>query len=707
MANPVNLLMVDHDHNNASDVAALLEDLPVTIEVVTSSKAALSALGAMDALPALCIVDANMPQQDGYQLLNRLFSQERYLPLPVLLLIDNLSDAKQQLHQVIMSAVDVLSKPLSPAKLRDIVQCYVQLAEYRQALRAIDEQAKEDFWESASEGVIGVGPDGDIRFINAVASRLLCARPTELVGTYVESLFEEPNRAVASKWASHPITTMCAKGNALQVEKGEFWCADGKTITIKFAAIPMSHVDGIEIIIAFKTLKLDSDKQKKPNVSRQVDGLTGLPLRPQLKQQLTVLLNKASEHQRTCAVLMIDLDHFKNINQSLGFELGDQLLVALVQRIRSCLRRNDVLGRIGGDEFIVISSRLATPEDAGVVAQKIIGRISEAFLLGGHEIFTSASVGVATYPNCGDDADSLMKHAEVAATRAKGLGRNHYQFFTVGMNSQRLKRMQLEHDVRQALERDELTIEYQPMIAGHSLILAGFTAEVVWHHHSATLRGTELYQIIEDASVSQAFCRWLWDSAMATMAQAEFCDGQTQPSPWCGLPLIPAQLYSESFWVWVDEQLLHHRLQANNILLQLPESVILSRHREWEPVLKRLREKGFDLALADFGAGYAPLSLLKRIPLSIIQIGEGLLEAPLLDIDIAMLDSVISLAHRLGLKVWAHRIENAAQWQFLRDSGCDFLGGSLIAEPMNFELSETLDRFVDALNQQCARLDAR
>ena len=673
------ILVADDTEDNRMFIETMLEDLDVEVVQVESGAQALEKLKEIE--PILFILDSDMPEMDGYQVLNQMMTDEAIRHTPVLLLTANLSDRQQSLHKTLLAVTDHLSKPVSANKLVEKVEMFLELDDYRLAIKTLHED-EEKVLETMHEGLMGIDVKGRIRYANSSALRVLRTDATRLIGTYLESIFQDPIHTVCSAWDDHPVPKVCREGNILQVEKSDFWRADGTRAKVKFAAVPVSEMKDLELVFAFRELTGGRESKSKLSKLTNIDHLTGLPSRIRLEENLDHAIERAKKQHAHLAVIFLDLDHFKNINESLGHDMGDRIIKDVAGRLKQCVRQSDTIARMAGDEFSIILEGIDNPKDAGNAAQKMLDCLRVPFLIDGHEIFTGCSIGIATYPNCGDDTRTLLKNADSAAYRAKALGRNNYQYYTAEMNRQILDRIEIEHDLHHALERDEFILDYSPIVEVASNSMTGFEVSIRWRHpRRGLLEEDSFLPVAEDCGLIVPIGEWLINEACRQIYESSLVEDK-KDYKLC-LRVSPGHIVKPQFASWLYQRVEQYEMKGENLLIELCETVTMNRQQNCIDVLNDLHTMNVSLALAEFGMGYAPIALLRQVPLDVIKLPESIvsrLQISQVDRTIAL--GLIEMVHNLGLKVWASGVDNEAQLRFLVDNGADIVQGSVFSEKL-------------------------
>jgi len=419
------------------------------------------------------------------------------------------------------------------------------------------------------------------------------------------------------------------------------------------------------------------------------DGLTGLPNRLTLLDRLDQALVHGARHQRAAAVLFLDLDRFKVINDSLGHGVGDRLLQAVAERLSAGVRDGDTVARLGGDEFIVLLEDMAQPRDAGAVARKILEGFTAPFRINtqetaGQEFFFTVSIGISLYPGDGDDPQTLIKNADVAMYRVKERGGNGYQFFTPEMDTRARQRLSLENALHNALERREFVLHYQPQIDLATQRVIGVEALLRWNRPQRGLVApADFIPLLEETGLIVPVGEWVLHEACA---QAGRWRAAGLPPLRVAVNLSARQLRHERFADTVAAALADTGMDQGDLELEITESAVMQQVEASLETLSRVRALGVRLAMDDFGTGYSSLSHLKRLPIDTVKIDRSfVLDVPADENDTAIVQAIIVLAHTLRLEVIAEGVETKEQLAFLRTHGCDAMQGYLFSRPLPAE----------------------
>ena len=424
----------------------------------------------------------------------------------------------------------------------------------------------------------------------------------------------------------------------------------------------------------------------------QFDTLTGLPNRNLLQDRLQQTVAQARGRRHAGAVLFIDLDRFKLVNDTLGHQLGDALIVQAGQRLQDCVRPGDTVGRVAGDEYVVVLGELVQAADASLIAQKMLDALALPFALGETEAYVTASIGIAVFPADGEDAETLLRNADLAMYRAKESTRNAFCFFDAEMNERSAARLQLNTDLRRAIERREFLLHYQPKVELASGALVGAEALLRWNHpQRGMVSPAEFIPALEESGQILVVGEWVLQEACAQLHR--WLDAGLVPLP------VAVNLSAKQFQRSDLDAIVRRTLQASDtpaelIELEITESSLVEKPAEAVRMLRSLRAMGVKISVDDFGTGYSSLSYLTRLPLSALKIDRSFVrDAQTSGEAASIVRAVIDMAHNLGFTVVAEGVETEEQVAFLRRHGCDLGQGFLFARPMPAdEIGERLRR---------------
>ncbi|HEX5394659.1 MAG TPA: EAL domain-containing protein [Rhodocyclaceae bacterium] len=411
------------------------------------------------------------------------------------------------------------------------------------------------------------------------------------------------------------------------------------------------------------------------------DALTGLPNRNHWLERAKIALAAALRHNEQLAVLFLDLDQFKTVNDSLGHPVGDRLLAKVAKRLSACLRGEDLLARLGGDEFVVLQERIERASDAGAVARKMLMALSKPFDIEGHELTLTVSIGVALFPNDSQNIDSLLQQADVAMYSAKSKGRNNYQYFAPEMTARASERLLLEASLRRALERREFELYYQPQIEPRTGRVCGAEALIRWHHpERGLLMPGNFISVAEDSGLIVPMGDWILEEVFAQQIRWQLAG---VPPVRLAANISALQFVQEDFVTKVERLLAQTDANPQQLELELTESTLMEPDQKLMDRLIQLRRRGFTLALDDFGTGYSSLSYLKRLPITRLKVDRSfVMDLPGDTEDAAIAMATLSIARDLGMEVVAEGVETEAQYEFLMERGCNNMQGFLFSKPL-------------------------
>lgn len=413
------------------------------------------------------------------------------------------------------------------------------------------------------------------------------------------------------------------------------------------------------------------------------DALTGLPNRSLLLDRLSQAIAFADRFSSEVAVMLIDLDRFKNINDSLGHDVGDKIILEISARLLSKVRHGDTVARWGGDEFVVVLGDMGREEAVANFAQKLLEALSQPMTIEGHELYPAGSIGVSLYPKDGDDANALLRNADTAMYRAKDAGRNNFQFYANEMNARALDRLKLDSGLRRALLRDEFVLHYQPQMDIRTGAIVGMEALLRWQPPGqAMVFPNEFIPIAEETGLIVQIGEWVLRTACAQLKvwqSSGVCHGVAM-----AVNLSARQFKQHNIVKMVSRILQETGCAPESLELEITESVVMDDPEAAVAILQQLSDMGVSLAIDDFGTGYSSLSYLKRFPIDALKIDRSFVRDITIDSDdAAIAKAVIALAHSMKLKVIAEGVETAEQLEFLREQQCDQMQGYFLSRPVS------------------------
>lgn len=533
-------------------------------------------------------------------------------------------------------------------------------------------------FENTSEGVVITDPDQRIVAVNQAFTRITGYSEEEVWGC-------QPNILRSGRHGDDYYRQMWKAILACGRWQGEIWNRrkDG-TEYPEWLNISEVRDDAGTItnyIGVFSDITSIKEAQDRLEYTAHHDALTGLPNRLLFRDRMEQALAVSRRLGTSVALLFVDLDRFKVINDTLGHEAGDLLLQEVARRLVGCMREEDAVARTGGDEFVVIQKGLAHPEDAALLATRILEEAGRPFSLAGHEIVTSLSIGISLCPQDGDDAGALLKNADAAMYRAKEKGRNGYQYYSNEMTAAGVERLQLESDLRLALQRDELRVHYQPQVDLATGRIVGAEALVRWQHATRGMVPPAVFiPMAEDSGMIGRIGEWVLNTACR---DARAWQLQGLPPLRVAVNVSGRQLAHDDVAERVAVALRSAGLDATWLEVEVTESVVMQDAARAISTLNTLKEMGVALAIDDFGTGYSSLSYLKRFPIDKLKIDKSFVDGMVEDPgDAAIAIAIIAMAHSLRHTVIAEGVETEAQVDFLRVQGCDEAQGYYFCRPL-------------------------
>lgn len=527
--------------------------------------------------------------------------------------------------------------------------------------------------EHVNEAILFIRPDGRIMDVNESAEKMYGYSREEFLRLNVRAL-----RVPADRPQVHSLLQVAMEGL-------HFECCHmtktGKVFPVEVSS-KGATLKGQSMILGIMR-DITERKQAEEEIWHKAhhDSLTDLPNRLLFYEHLNQAITQAKRKQEKCAVLFLDLDRFKLINDTMGHNLGDQLLKMVSQRLRQILREEDTIGRQGGDEFLLLLPEVKQEEDVALVADKILQVFATPFLLEENEVFITPSIGISIYPTDGEDRETLVKQADTAMYHAKELGRNNYQFYTEDLNTKVHERLAVENSLRKALEREEFLLYYQPQVDLNSGQINGVEALLRWHSPERGLVSPGVFiPIAEETGLIVPLGEWVLRSACVQNLKWQ---DMGFPPRRISVNISARQFREPKFVETVAEVLKETGLDPQWLELEITESIAMEYGEDSREQLQRLKQLGVGIAIDDFGTGYSSLNYLRRLPIGTLKIDQSFVRDIGLDENgEAVVIGMIKLAKSLQLKVIAEGVETEEQKVFLKDVNCDEMQGFLFSKPL-------------------------
>ncbi|MBL8423228.1 MAG: EAL domain-containing protein [Candidatus Accumulibacter phosphatis] len=539
---------------------------------------------------------------------------------------------------------------------------------------------------SIGDAVLSTDISGKVTYLNLVAETMTGWSREEALGrplAEVFSIIEASTREAAANPAQRAIRenrTVALAADSVLVRR------DGVELAIEDSAAPIHNRDGqvAGAVLVFHDVSESRALARRMAYLAQHDFLTGLPNRVLLTERLTQAIALAKRRRKQVALVFLDLDYFKHINDSLGHAIGDQVLQLVAERLTTAVRATDTVCRQGGDEFVILLAEIEEPQDAARVADKLLSAFAVPYLIGTHEMHVSLSMGISVYPDDGLDVDEVLQNADTAMYHAKACGRNNYQFFRADMNARAVRRHFLEGGLRRALKQGEFRLHYQPQIDLASGTMSGAEALIRWHDPTlGVVCPGQFVPIAEECGLIIPIGRWALREACRQVRS--WLDAGLCPAP-VAVNISAVEFRQKGFLEGVALILQETGLAPSYLKLELTESILMQDAEASASVLEALKTMGVKLAIDDFGTGYSSLSYLQRFPIDTLKIDQSFVRDITTDADAAtIVSAVIGMGRNLQQRVIAEGVETSEQLAFLRTHQCDEGQGFLFSRPLSAE----------------------
>ncbi len=560
------------------------------------------------------------------------------------------------------------------------------LVDYSNALKKASDDWRITF-DSTKDMLLLLDEKYNIIKVNRATILFLDCSFDEILGRNYADIFS----AIDYSDNQSPIEFM--RENKTHVTKEGFLSSKDIWLTVSVNPILDNHENMSGSVLLLKDVTESKRAEDKINLLAYYDSLTGLPNRTFYKEFMVRALALADRHNRILATLFLDLDFFKRINDTLGHTAGDQLLIDVGERLKKTLRKSDSIARLsendvadtvvrlGGDEFIILLNEIIHVHDAAKIARRIVKELSQPFILSGREIVITTSIGISIYPSDGTDVDSLLKHADIAMYQAKKQGRNNYQYYEKSMNADALQKLSLEGNLRNALQKGEFLLHYQPILDAQSRNIRGVEALLRWASpEMGSVAPAEFIPLAEETGLIVPIGDWVLRTAC--LQTKEWKRGGFE-SLNISVNLSLRQFENPALLKTISAALRDAELSPENLELEITESTVMDNPEKAVAIMREIRNMGVLISVDDFGTGYSSLNYLRQLPLNALKIDRSFISNALASSsDASIISAIIILAHKLHLKVIAEGVETEDEFNFLCSEECDEVQGYLFSRPL-------------------------
>ena len=692
---PAIVLVADDDNAVRQFVRAAIEQIGLEVCEASNGREVLEQFTLRH--PDVIVLDVMMPVMDGFAACSELRGEAGGGQIPILMMT-GLDDTDAIAMAYEHGATDFIAKPLNATILGQRIR---YLLRGSQTLRAL---LRSEARLGLAQRIAKIGnwewqPESGGFSASYELCRLMGIRPQDFGGTldaYLQAVDIEDRERV-----HHALTQILTERTPCDIDH-RIVLPNGSEFTVNLQAEAIFDDQLKALTIVGTAQDISERKRSEREIHRLAyfDSLTGLPNRVLFKDRVTQAIAHARRYQYNLALLFLDLDRFKITNDTLGHHIGDLLLKHVADRLMDSVRHSDTIGRttdtdrnhelarLGGDEFTVLLTNLRDVQDAGKVARRILEALARPFSISGHEVFVTVSIGIAIFPTDGDSVDLLLKSSDTAMYHAKEQGRNNFQYYSNAMNAAANERLMLEAEVRQATEREEFVLYYQPQVDLRSGRIVGAEVLIRWLHPQRGLLGpNEFLQAATDTGIIRAIDEWVLRTA-CRQARAWQQRGLIVPS--ISINVSNSLFHGSTLLRAVQEALNETGLTANRLELELTEPIAMRNLEASLTILHQLKNLGVQLSIDDFGTGYSSLSYLQRLPFNRVKIDHSLIREILIKTQpVPMVRAIIAVAHSLQLDVLGEGVEQEQQRAILMAEGCDQAQGYLFGHPMpaaEFEL---------------------
>jgi diguanylate cyclase (GGDEF)-like protein/PAS domain S-box-containing protein len=702
-----NILIVDDEPVQRESLKQMIELSGYQVETAASGEEAIQML--QNYCFDLLLLDLNMPGMGGFGVIDYVCANSVPCKVVVVSGDANFDTAKEALGK---GAYDFVKKPYAPDELLATIGNAASKKALEDANDTISQKLSESEFlhrfivDHSPDIVFMLDTEGRFTFLNDTVYQTLGYNKTELIGKHYSKIVSGQSKDQA-KYVFTERRSDDRKSSNVELKlkcRGESEYRYFDTTSMAVMLQQSNHVDG-----AFQgTYGVARDVTEKKRAQELInfqayhDLLTKLPNRALMEDRLSIAITQARRNDQSLAVMFLDLDRFKWVNDTMGHTMGDRLLQAVSQRLENTLRKGDTLARFGGDEFALILPALKHRNDAAIIAEKILAELKEPFKIDEHDLYVSGSIGIAVYPEAGGTTESLIKSADLAMYCVKDRGKNGYEFFNDAMNEMSTARLTIERDLRKALANDELLVCYQPQVNATTEQIVGFEALVRWQHaENGLVFPDEFIPVAEETGLILEVGNFVLETACRDLASWRR-EGVEKIR--VSINFSAPQVEQDDFIDRILDTLRRYDLPGDCLEVEITENIIMNDMSQVIQKLRKLTNLGIKIAIDDFGTGYSSLSYLQQFPINTLKIDKSFVGSiNVSEGATSIVDAIVAMAHGLKLNLIAEGVETDPQLEYLKSLGCAEIQGWLFGKA---ESAETTSKILDRIRHGgCIRSD--
>ncbi len=689
-----NVLIVDDEINHLNSLSELIKRESYNVKLANSADEAINILGT-DAIDLL-LLDLNMPDKGGVEVMKHINNNEINTTVIVVSGETTFEAAENALKY---GAYDYIRKPYSIEGLLNVLKNsfkkrHLEYENKAMQLRLLKSEHLHRYIVNISPDIVYIlNSEGCFTFVNERMKNTLGYDKSDIIGKHYSSIVYDDDLEIAEYTFNERRT---GKRATVNVEL-RLKCKDGmgiRTFDTRFLPAMINSfgiyksMGGDEKFVGTYGIARDVTEQKKSekiiHFQAYHDNLTRLPNRILLRDRLVQAITHAKRYNNKLSVMFLDLDRFKNINDTLGHMVGDKLLQAVAERLKKCLREGDTLARIGGDEFTILLPEIQDGHDSEIIAQKIIDTLKTPFDLGEAEIHVTTSIGIANYPGDGETIESLLKHADIAMYAIKNKGKDGYQFYTESMHDEVSAHLALENDLRRAITNNQFRLHYQPQVDANTHEIIALEALIRWDHpERGTIMPSEFISFCEETGLIQSVGDWILENVCQDLQVWNKMDFDM---PRVAINMSAKQFEQSDIVEKIKATLKQYDITGDMLELEITENVLMDDIENVIFILNQLSSMGVKIAIDDFGTGYSSLNYLQKLPIDTLKIDRSFINSMENDEGSrSIIKAVIAMAKGLKLHIISEGVEELRQMEQLKAWGCYNMQGFLFSPPISMD----------------------